>query len=335
MKIAVKSIASFLAKPAEGAAAALLYGPDAGLARERSQALVKRLLGDAPDALSILDISEARLLSDPAMLADELSAISFLSGNRVILIRDAGDKLTKILEAASEAMRADVYIIVLAGELGPRSSLRAWFEKAPHAASVPCYHDEARDIGDLLRDSFSQANISAGNDVIQYLLTQLGNDRYVTRQELEKILTYVGDEKTLTLQAAQLLTNYNQETDMDEAVNALADRNLAGLDKALTQLVKEGIQPVQYLRALSRYFLRLYAIKLQARNSSVESVISGLRPPVFFKQVPIITRHAKQWELESIARALSYITEAELSCKTSDLPVFAASERELFKATRL
>ena len=335
MKIAVKAVAGFLAKPDAGAAAALFYGPDSGLSRERSQAVIKKLLGDAPDGMAILDITEARLLADPALLADELSSVSFLAESRVILIRDAGDKLTKILEAASDLMSTDVYIIVLADELGPRSSLRAWFEKAANAASVASYHDEARDIGELVRETLSKANISVGSDVVQYLLSQLGNDRYVTRQELAKIITYVGDEKSLSLEAARLLTNYNQEPDMDEAVTALADKNLSGLDKALSQLAKEGVAPVAYLRALSRYFMRLYAIKVQAKNSSVESVIAGLRPPVFFKQVPILTRHAKAWQCESIAKALGFITAAELACKTSDLPVFAASERELFRAASL
>ena len=335
MKIAVKAAAGFLARPDNGAVAALLYGPDSGLARERSQLLVKALLGDKPDNMAILDTTEARLLSDPALLADELSAVSFLAGKRVILIRDAGDKLTKILEAAADLMRADVYVIVLADELGPRSSLRLWFEKAPNAASVACYHDEARDLGELVRETFGKANISVGAEVVQYLLGQLGNDRYVTRQEMEKIITYVGDEQSLSLEAARLLTDANQETDLDEAVTALADKNLAGLDKALLQLVKEGVAPVAYLRALSRYFMRLYAIKLQAQNSSVESVIAALRPPVFFKQVPILTRHAKQWNLDAIAKALGFIMAAELACKTSDLPVFAASERELFRAAQI
>src|SRR5688572_12647479 len=82
--------------------AALFYGPDNGLARERSQQLIKAVLGAEYDSLSVLDVTEARLASDPAMLADELSAVSLMADQRVILIRDAGDKLTKILEAADE-----------------------------------------------------------------------------------------------------------------------------------------------------------------------------------------------------------------------------------------
>jgi len=333
MKIGAREVRGFLAKP-DKAAAVLLYGPDTGLARERSQDIIKTLLGPKPDALSILDVSEARLLSDPAMLSDELSAVSLMADKRVILIRDAGDKLTKIIESVSTLLQPDVYVIVLADELTSRSSLRAWFDKAPNVAAIACYHDEARDIGELVHETFSKANISVSSEVVQYLVSQLGNDRYVTRQELEKILTYIGDDKSLSIDAARQLTDTNRETQMDEAVNALADKNLSGLDKALVGLIKESIPPVAYLRALSRYFQRLYAIKQMTKNSNVEAVIDGLKPPVFYKQKPFLIRHVKQWDAESIAKALTHISAAELACKSSDIPAFAASERELFKATR-
>ena len=332
MKIAPKATGEFLAHPAKSAHATLLYGPDTGLARERSQIIIKKLLGEKPNALSILDITEAKLLADSAMLADELSSVSLMADKRVILIRDGDDKLTKILESAAELLRMDVYVIVLADELGPRSSLRAWFEKAPNTAAIACYRDEARDIGDLIRETFRAEGINAGSEVVQYLAGQLGNDRYVTRQELGKLITYAGDSKTLSLADAQGLTDYNRETDMDEAINALADKNLAAFDTALMRLIKEGTQPIQYLRGLSRYFQRLYAIKLQAKDSSVEQVIAALRPPVFFRQVTILTRHAKQWEIGQVAKALAIINEAELAIKTSDLSAVAASERVLFRA---
>jgi len=335
MKIGAREIKAFLSAPDKNAVAVLFYGPDTGLARERAQDVIKLLLGEKHDALSVFDVAESRLLTDPATLTDELTAVSLMADKRVILIRDAGDKLTKILEAASEHFNRDVYVVVLADELASRSSLRAWFEKAPNAAAIACYHDEARDIGELIRDTFSKAGISTSGEVIQYLVSQLGNDRYVTRQELEKVQLYVGDEKHLSMEAAKQLTDYNRDTEMDDAINALADKNLAGLDRALTGLMNEGVSNIAYLRSLSRYFLRLYAIKLQAKYSSVDAVIDGLRPPVFWKQKPLLTKHARQWDVDSIAKALQLITSAELACKTSDIPIFAASERQLFKATRV
>ncbi len=331
MKIAAKAISAFLDAPQKSSVASLFYGPDSGLARERSEMVVASILGKKPDPLSILDVNEARILSDPPFLADEISAFSFLAAQRIIIIRDATDKLTKILENIASLLRKEVFLIILSAELGPRSSLRLWFEKSATAAAVACYHDEESTIGDYLRKNLRAAGISCSEDVVHYLISQLGNDRYVTRQEIQKIITYVGNSGKLSLEDAAALVGYNKEAEIDAAINALADKRLADLDKAIMLMVKE-YAPVQYIRSMSRYFQRLYSIKLQSAQTNIEEVISGLRPPVFFRQIPSLTRHVRQWQLPAIAKVLALLNEAELACKSSDLPAIAASERILFKA---
>lgn len=331
MKIAPKAAAGVLAKPNQPYAAMLLYGPDAGLARERLQLVIKNLKIPESDPFATLELNESVLLADPAKLADELSAYSFMATQRILIIRDATDKTTKLLEACGEFLRADYFVVALAGELGPRSSLRTWFEKSPNTAALACYQDEARDISELIRSHFSAMQIQANSDVVAYVASQLGNDRYVTRGELEKISLYLGDEKQLTLETAKMLVDYNRDANMDELVNAVADKSLKQLDVELARVVRENVQPIQYLRALSRYFQRLYSLKLQAEHENIEVIIANLRPPVFFRQVPILTRHVRAWTLPAIAKALAFITEAELACKTTDMPAIAASERFLLK----
>ena len=335
MKIAPKAAASLLAKPNQPYHALLLYGPDAGLARERMQLVAKNLNIDANDPFSTLELSESKLLADPVQLTDELSGYSFMASQRLMIIRDAGDKLTKVLEATVDTLRADYFLVVIAGELGPRSSLRSWFEKTPSVAALACYQDDARDVQEVIRAHFANEQVQAPSDVVQYIASQLGNDRYVTRQELEKISLYLGGQKRLTMQDAQQLVDYNRDASTDDLVNAVADKSLRQLDEELGRLLREGVKPVQYLRALSRYFQRLYALKLQAEHSSIESVIAAQRPPVFFKQVPILTRHVREWSLPNIAKALKLITSAELACKTSDMPAVAMSERKLMQLTQL
>ena len=140
---------------------------------------------------------------------------------------------------------------------------------------------------------------------------------------------------------AVALVDYNRETSFDDVVNAVADRNLQALEKTLTMLLREGTQPVAYLRALQRYFNRLYFIrsKMAPNNEdggqSAESVIQGLRPPVFFRQLPLLTRHVQQWSLPAIAKALKLLINAELACKTSDIPIVPASSRFLLQVTQV
>lgn len=338
MKIAPKAVENFLAAPQREHAAVLIYGVDNGLIREYSGKITKAVLGSAAiDPFAKIEISEAELLADPPRLADELSTISMMCRKRVIIIHDAGDKLAGIIETASSCFHKDNFLIVAAGELSGKSSLRVFFEKRPDCASLACYRDEIRDIQMIIRQRFDSAGIICNRDVLDYLAGQLGNDRYVTYQELEKLVIYAGDEKKLSLHDAQLLVDYNQDTQLDDIVNAVADRNITALEKTVTQHLREGTQPIMYLRSLQRYFNRLYSIRAQmlATGKSAETVISGLRPQVFWKQQPILIRHAGSWNMENIVKAIKLLITAELECKTSDLPNIPASSRRLLKITQL
>ncbi|MBY0406951.1 MAG: DNA polymerase III subunit delta [Rickettsiales bacterium] len=336
MKIAPKSIEGFLASPPAHYRAILLYGPDAGLIRERAKLLIEKTLGKNHDPFALVELMEAKLTADPALLSDELSAISMMAPKRVIWLRDAGDKLTKIIAEASEQFHADALLLVSGDELSSRSSLRAWFEKDPAAAAIACYHDEVRDVSAVIRKTFEEAQVNADRDAVEYLSQQLGNDRYVTRQELEKCITYAGVSKHLTLPDVQALVDYNREANFDDLVNAVADRNLGALERHLTLILREGNQPVAYLRILQRYFNRLYAIRAKMNEGiSAEAVVQGLRPPVFFRQIPILTRHAQTWQTDHIVRALRALINAELACKTSDLPIIPASSRRLLQMTQI
>jgi len=336
MKIAPKAVEFFLTRYDAGVRAALLYGPDSGLARDRAKRLSSLFLGSNPDPFALVELSEASLTADSALLADELSAISMMAPKRVILVQGAGDKCTRIIESAASCFNDSVLLIVLGEELSARSSLRLWFEKEASAASIACYQDELRDVHDVIRKKFAEAGIQADRDTVEYLAGQLGNDRYVTYQELEKLITYAGESRQLSFEAVQTLVDYNRETSFDDIVSAVADRNLQALEKNLTLLLREGTQPVAYLRALQRYFNRLYAMQAQVANgSSIEQVIQSARPPIFFKQVPVMTRHLNQWKTEAIVKALKLLVQAELACKTSDLPIVPASSRRLLQVTQV
>lgn len=336
MKIAPKLIEPYLAAPARQHRALLLYGPDGGLVRARARRAAAVVLGDAAkDPFALVEMEEAALLADPARLSDELLAISMLSPKRVILL-SGGDKLAGIVEEAAPHAGEAAFLIVCAGELSPRSGLRAWFEKGADVAALPCYHDEAGNVQALARQAFSSAGIRAENGVIEYLSQQLGNDRGVTEREIEKLITYAGPNGTLSLAEAGQLVDYNRESNFDDLCHAAADRNVQALDAILQQLLREAASPVGYIRALMRYFNRLYYIRGQmSGGKSAEEVIAALRPPVFFKNVPIITRHAKAWDTPKLAKALQLLTQAELACKTSDLPPVAASSRKLFQLTQV
>lgn len=336
MKIAPKAAAQFLVKPDAACRAVLLYGPDAGLVRERASLIKNTIFVGNDDPFAAVELSEPALLEDPARLADELSTISLMGGKRLILLRGVDDKTTKIIEAALPYFHDAVFMVAMADALSTRSSLRTLFEKEPAFAALACYKDEARDVEAVVRKAFADAGIALDRDGVAYLTEQLGNDRYVTRQEIEKIITYAGDDKAVSLEALRDLVDYNRDTNLDDMVNAVADKNLAAMEKTLTNMLREAVAPIAYLRALQRYFNRLYKMRAEMESGmSAEAVVQVARPPVFFRQAPIMTRHLQQWGIPQIAKALTLLVEAELAVKTSDIPPIPASTRKLMQVTQV
>jgi len=336
MKIGARDIEPLLAAPDARFKAMLFHGPDAGLARERMLRVKTKILGQGDDPFAFVELAENLLINDPVRLSDELNAIGLLAAKRFILIRDASDKLTSLLKDTAPALHDDVFLVVLADELSSRSSLRKWFEDAPEAASIGCYRDEARDLQVIVNKSFSDSGVQASRDVVEYLCSQLGNDREVTRAELEKIITYAGEEKTLTADDVAALVDYNRDTSLDDIVNASADKSLAKLDRMLAVHLRKGTSSVAYLRTLQRYFNRLYFIKSKMEAGyDLEAVIGALRPPVHFRQKPLLIRHARNWMLPQIVKALKLLMAAEISSKTSDTPVHAATSRRLFQLAQI
>ena len=78
----------YAASPPKHMVAALVFGPDQGLVRERAERMAKTVVPDLGDAFQVSDLDEAALNGDPARLADEAAAISMLGGRRVVRVRD-------------------------------------------------------------------------------------------------------------------------------------------------------------------------------------------------------------------------------------------------------
>src|SRR3546814_17505170 len=101
MKLAGKQADAFLANPDPAVRTVLLYGPDGGLIRERSAALLAKIVDDPADPFCVSEIAASQLKDDPARLADEAAALTFGGGRSFVRVRDAGDKLAPAVGGGS------------------------------------------------------------------------------------------------------------------------------------------------------------------------------------------------------------------------------------------
>lgn len=322
--------------PPRGLVAALVFGPDNGLVRERTETLMKTVVPDLSDPFRVADLDEQTLSNDPARLSDEAAAISMLGGRRVVRVRGAGNGLAKLFEAFLESPTGDALVVVEAGDLAKGSALRRVFEEAEKAAAIPCYADSARDLSDVVRDALKAEGLSIASDALEDAVSRLGSDRGVTRRELEKLALYARGQKQVTLEDVRAAMGDEAEARIEEACDAAGAGDLVRLDLALERLWTADVSPVAVLRLAMSHFQRLLLVGAEsARGESVDGAMRKLRPPVHFSRAASFKAQAQRWSETSLMEALDLLLEGEALCKTTGVPAESACGRTLFNVAAM
>jgi DNA polymerase-3 subunit delta len=337
MKISPRDADRFSAKPDPKVVAVLVYGPDSGLIRERMNALLRSVVDDLSDPFRISDMSEGDLKGDPARLSDEAAAIAMLGGRRVVRLRGAGDATAKVLESFLDDPRGDALVLVEGGELTPRSSLRKLFEDRANAAAIACYADDAETLAATVRSRLAAEGLMPEPAALHYLTAHLGSDRGVTLNELEKLVLYMGpgkpnEKRQVTLDDVRACIGDNVESGMDAVVDAASGGELEALDVALTRARSADVNPVALLNALTRHLMQLHlAMEAVENGTPPGSVVAAMRPPPHFTRKPKLQRQLTLWNRRRLERALQIVAEADLQCKTTNLPARAICGQTLMR----
>lgn len=323
MKLQAKQFPAYV-KDVAKSPGILLYGVDEGQVREKMREIISAYLGAKFDPLSLVELDEDILKQDSARLNDELFALNMFGDKRLVVMQGKGEALSKTIQSIYSAPELpQTFLVVVAGELDSRSALRKFFEMHPSLAAFACYHDETYQVDALIKQKFAEAGIQAGREVVAYLASQLGNDRRVTLNEIEKVILYCHGQNQLSLEEAMQVVGSHADLSANDFVNAVADGQGKLADRIMEKILREGGQPIQLLRMLQNYYgkLHLYTHEIKAQRTTIDSYIQMLKPPVFFKQVPVLKRHLSTWNEGKLTKALAVLLEAERLCKeTGSVP---------------
>lgn len=322
--------------------AALVYGPDVGLVSLRTEAIGKRIVADLSDPFRVAELSAEKLEEDPAMLADEVNAISFGGGRRLLRLRSPGAEAVKILasllDSPAAAAQDLAFILIQAEDLPPKSGLRQLFESHKEAVALPCYQDDERSLSTVVMQEFRKRGLTADRDAITHISESCQGDRLIALSEIEKLSLYLGEQKHVTLEEAESSIGETTESSLQDLSNAVASGRQAEVERHLRKTLLQGIAAPGILRSMLYYFLRLYEIAgLFQQGHSAESAVEALRPPVFFKQQPLMKEHARLWGSQplKLARALELLRQAELDCKKTGADGELIASRYLMMITNL
>jgi len=323
-------IESFLRAPGKDLEGALFHGRDQGLVRERSKALETAILGPKPDPFQIVELSEPEVKDAPGALYAEAASISMMGGKKFIRLRMNSDAAASALEAylaerESGGARPDAFFVIEAGELRATGALRKIAESAKSVAAIACYPDDDASLEQFVESALGAARAEISNEAKIALLERLGSDRGVSRQEIDKLLTYcgagLGRPVKIERQDVLALVGDTGAAEVDSLIDAVLTGNVEAAVRQNGRLAASGVHPVRILRALGLHLERLAGLETGKGSFG-------------YYQAEALRRHASRWQARNLARAQSLVIDAEMQCKTTGLPAAQISERTLIALAR-
>lgn len=296
-------VARYLQRPDLTEGVFLAYGPDTGLVRETAQRLVAFLAAADGSDSETLVLDGGELDADPGRLAVEAKTFSLFGGRRVLRVRSAGKSLVTTLSEFTAAAQGAA-IVLEGGNLAPRDALRALIEAGKFGRALPCYPDTDESLLRVITEAFAAAGILTAPGVATTLRDTLGNDREVTRRELEKLTLFAADSKQLTEADVLTLCADNAALVLDDIVDAAGTGRPDRLDAALSRALGLAVNPQQILTMSLGHFVGLRRWRAEVESGrSVRDVLDNARPRPHFSRRAALEQQLRLWSSDALAEA--------------------------------
>lgn len=344
MKVTGARQTQFLTQPPHNIVGALLFGPDRGLVKARSEALITTLAPDLDPTFGATVLTADDLSTDPARLMDEMCAMSLLGGTRLVRLRldheRSGAAISKMLkEIDGDPSRVEAKLVIEAGDLSTRSAIRKAVEAAKNLAALGCYPMGARDRRQQIKDRLGALNIGISQDALDLWIPLLEGDHALAEGEIEKMALFKGygqeEGARVTVDDIRAVAAGAQASAIDPIIQDALFGRTDSLDARYWRAVEAKISPVAIHFALQRHLLRLCEASAKMdQGDSALSATRSLRPPVFRMQEDGFVATLNRWNGRALRSALSQCQTVERDLKTTGAPAEALTERLLFGLAR-
>ncbi|MGN7661787.1 MAG: DNA polymerase III subunit delta [Anaplasma sp.] len=315
VKITPSKLRDFFKSP-EAYTSVLLYGSDCSRVGLYTQKILD--LMNRNGEFVIHRMVFAQVAKDPEQLLVNMMTVPMFNQKSLILLTDAKDALGADFKAALEKINPQhCYVIIQARELPGASTLKDYYNRHKTFAAVGCYKEDS--VGPVVDDFLSQHGISHTKEAFRLLCDSLQQGSACIQSELEKLLLYLGKDKNLSTEDVQKSLATDLDPVLDDLCVAIADGNLEDFLKLADALFQNKIAPVLIIRSCLKYFMRVeYLIRKTRDGESIDQAMRSIQPPVFFRLVPRLKKHALSLPYKTVQLILGRLLETEIQCKLSD-----------------
>lgn len=319
----------FIAKP--NLPVVLVYGPDAGLVRERVEALIAASVDDPNDPFAVARLDSETLGANPGRLADEANTVPMFGGRRAVLLKiNSRHNVVPSVEAVLDNPPRECRVIVEAGELRKNAPLRAVCEKAKTAVAIPCYVDDAQALARLIDQEMREASLTLAPDARTLLMSLLGGDRLASRSEIRKLTTYAAGQDRVELADVVAVVSDASEIALDALLDAAFAGKTAEVEREFNKASGEGSSASSIVSAALRHVAQLHRMRLMIdRGDSAEFAMMRGAPPVHFSRKAAVETALRQWSAPRLVRAMGQLAEASFEARRQAIVGAAVAQRTL------
>ena len=288
----------------------LIYGENEGLKKEVIENLKKNLNG------SIENYDEAQIISNSELFYEKIFNQSLFVKEKIIIINRCSEKIFDLIENILEKEISNIKIILNANILEKKSKLRNLFEKNKELITVPTYKDTSITLAEIAKKFFNNYKVSISQETINLLVSRCNGDRGYLKSELDKILIYMNDKKSINLEEIYKLTNLTENFSINELVDTSLSKNSRKTSEIINESNYKSEDGILILRTFLQKAKRLLSLYEQRNgNANFDSLINDFKPPIFWKDKPIVKRQLECWSKSRIKDLITNINKTEIFLK--------------------
>ena len=259
---------------------------------------------------------ESDILNNKDNFFDAILTKSFFENEKLIIVNRSTDKITFIVEEILEKKINDLILIFNSASLEKKSKLRSLFEKNREIACIAFYEDNNQTLSSITSQFFKNNKIPISQQSINLIVNRCKGDRQNLKNELNKIENFIKDKKKIQISEILQLTNLAENYSATELVDNCLAKNRNKTINILNENnynLEDCIIIIRTMLAKAKRLLKLFQ-EINTLNS-IESAISSIKPPIFWKDKQIVKDQINNWSYKNIELLIFRINEIELLIK--------------------
>jgi len=288
----------------------LIYGENEGLKKEIIQSLKKNFNGN------VENYDETQIIVNKELFYEKIFNQSLFEKEKIVIVNRCSEKIYEVIENILEKKILDTKIIFNANILEKKSKLRNLFEKEEKLIIVPTYKDTSISLLEIARKFFNNYKISISQEAINLLVSRCNGDRGYLKTELDKILIYMHGKNSINLEEIYKLTNLSENFSINELVDTSLSKNFQKTSEIINESnykLEDGIIILRTYLQRAKRLLNIY--ERQNKSTNWDILINDHKPPIFWKDKPIIKKQLEKWSKSKIKDLIDNINKTEIYLK--------------------